>query len=92
MPWEYTALLSRPVPIDSCPVCQDKPFDPFMRGMVQRSCRTWFTRVKRPYCALICAICHAMVGYEDPDGNHEFLSVRKLRKARDTYQKSGGGE
>jgi len=83
MPEEYLMLKDLPVPIDACPLCEDEPFDPMMRGMVQRGKRKWLVGKPRPYCLLICAHCHGMVGYEDPDGNHAFLSSRRLRKERE---------
>ncbi len=64
MPIEYTLLRDAPVPLTHCPACGDRPFDPFMRGMVQRSKRKWFIGPKRPYCALICSKCKEIVTHE----------------------------
>ncbi len=68
MPIECNLLEGTNVPIDSCPRCQ-APFEPFLRGMVQRSPWTWRTLwlpigKPRSYCALICRACKKIVGYE----------------------------
>lgn len=63
MPVEYEYLINRPVPLDRCPRCGDRPFDPFLRGMVQN----WWRRLRgKPYCALVCSKCKERVGYEEP--------------------------
>lgn len=72
MPREYTLLCGRPVPLENCPKCGARPFDPFLRGLVQKTgigflvelWRAW--REKRParYCALICWDCKEIVDYE----------------------------
>ena len=69
MPWEYGALVDAPVPLATCPKCGAQPFDPFLRGTVQRSERPWWRPwwgPTRPYCALICWKCKEIVGYESP--------------------------
>jgi hypothetical protein len=66
MPLEFTQLLNAPVPLAFCPVCKDKPFDPFMRGMVQRPKRAWWIGPRQPYCALICSKCKEIVAWENP--------------------------
>lgn len=66
MPIEYCQLEHAPCPLAFCPACGDKPFDPFLRGMVQRSKRKWLVGPKQPYCALICSKCKEIVGYENP--------------------------
>lgn len=67
LPIEYLQLADKDVPIAFCPKCGDKPFDPFLRGMVQRSVRKWwFFGPPRPYCALICSKCKEIVSYEWP--------------------------
>jgi hypothetical protein len=62
MPIEYTLLKDKPIPLKDCPYCGE-PFEPFLRGQVQSALRRFF---KRPYCALICWECKAVVGYEKP--------------------------
>ncbi len=66
MPIEVELLEHAPVPITKCPLCGAEPFDPFMRGQVQRWPRPWwkFWGKTRPYCALICWTCKEIVGYE----------------------------
>lgn len=66
MPIEYTLLKDQPCKIKTCPNC-GKPFEPFLRGQVQRP-RRWlgFLGPKRDYCALICAECMEIVGHESP--------------------------
>jgi hypothetical protein len=69
MPVECELLKDAPVPLEECPVCGENPFEPFLRGLVQRGTRGWcgFGR-RRPYCALICSMCKNIVGYEEPVG------------------------
>lgn len=63
MPIEYTLLKDKPAPLEACPKCNDQPFDPFMRGMVQ----VWWRRTfGMPYCCVICSRCKKIVGYEKP--------------------------
>ena len=67
---EAMELKDAPRPIDVCPKC-DAPFDPFMRGQVQRWPWPWWKLwlpigKPRPYCALICWHCKEIVGYEKP--------------------------
>lgn len=70
MPIECVLLANEPVPIKQCPACHHAPFEPFLRGEVQRSKYTWFGiwpfAKKRDYCALICWQCKTIVGYESP--------------------------
>jgi hypothetical protein len=69
MPIEALLLDTKASPLARCPRCGDQPFDPFMRGQVQRSPRSLFSwppfRYRR-YCALICWACKNIVGYEWP--------------------------
>ena len=65
MPVEFLLLKGEPVGIYWCPCCMASPFEPFLRGIIQRRRRTWYLR-KRPYCALICGECKALVGWEMP--------------------------
>jgi hypothetical protein len=74
VPWECAFLDRLPPPLDSCPRCGATPFEPFRRGQVQRSPWRWwglwlFGRM-RPWCAVICAKCKDIVGYEDPGGGY----------------------
>ncbi len=70
MPREATDLQNARVPIPRCPECGVRPFEPFMRGMVQRGLFgqlfAWLRREEdwRRYCALICWSCKKIVGYE----------------------------
>ncbi len=67
MPIEYLLLRDCPVPIERCPYCGAHPFRPFLRGLVQRSRRSWWGLGRpRPYCALICSECQIIVGHERP--------------------------
>jgi hypothetical protein len=68
MPIEATWLEKAPVPLGKCPHCESVPFRPFMRGQVQRSMWEWWNiwGKSRAYCALICADCKQIVGYEHP--------------------------
>lgn len=52
------------MPIEKCPKCGAEPFDPFLRGQVQRRKFKWFLWDPWPYCALICWNCKEIVGYE----------------------------
>lgn len=71
MPIEFSLLLRKPVKLTNCPRCGE-PFEPFLRGQVQRTKRSWFgLGRRRPYCALICWACKEIVGYEDPEGGFE---------------------
>ena len=63
MPIECELLAYQPSPFPACPYCQVEPFRPFMRGEVQGRWRKLFGR---PYCAVICAHCKEIVGYEKP--------------------------
>jgi len=74
MPLEAIALLMQAVPLEQCPLCGASPFTPFMRGQVQRkrwTCREGLRSIlcMRPfdYCALICADCKQVVGWERPE-------------------------
>ncbi len=69
MPIEATLLDGAPVSLASCPRCGDSPFNPFLRGQVQRWPYSWRTLwlpvgPARPCCALICWGCKDIVGYE----------------------------
>ncbi len=67
MPIETRLLAGKPSPLAACPKCGAAPFEPFMRGQVQRSPRPWwrpFWGPRRAYCALICWSCKNIVGYE----------------------------
>jgi hypothetical protein len=67
MPIEYTLLKDLPCSIHTCPYCHAQPFEPFMRGLVQRSNRKWFgLGPNQDYCALICSSCKQIVAYESP--------------------------
>lgn len=69
MPIESFQLETAPNRLTNCPKC-GKPFEPFLRGQVQRGSRSWFGFGKpRPYCALICRACKDIVGFEYPAGD-----------------------
>jgi hypothetical protein len=65
MPIEYAILRAYPPAIDRCPQCHE-PFSHFLRGQVQRSRRVLGFLWTRPYCAVICQQCKAIVGWEEP--------------------------
>jgi len=66
---ESVVLRDAPVPLVRCPKCGAEPFDPFLRGEVQRNPRKFIVfGPKRPYCALICRKCKEWVGWEAPPG------------------------
>jgi hypothetical protein len=67
VPVECAQLENAPVPLHVCPKCGASPFEPFMRGQVQRAKKT-ILRKSRHYCALICSICKDIVGHESPPG------------------------
>lgn len=72
MPIECSLLDGAPVPVLQCPACGIYPVRPFLRGQVQRLSRRWYAPwLRRPYCAVICRDCKAIVGYEDPKGGFE---------------------
>jgi len=71
MPIEAALLRDAPYPKVRCPKCGHFPLEPFMRGIVQRSCfrlslRGPFLINPQPYCAIICSQCKEIVGYEAP--------------------------
>jgi hypothetical protein len=65
MPTETEILDLYPYPVEACPACQ-RPFAPFLRGQVQRAKRFLGFLWQRPYCAVICYHCKAIVGWEQP--------------------------
>jgi hypothetical protein len=67
MPIEVWLLEGEPVPFEHCPQCGEI-FVPFLRGMIQRSRRSWLgLGPRRAYCALICSECKEIVGHESPN-------------------------
>lgn len=67
MPIEVAMLRNAAVALTECPNCHATPFDPFLRGQIQRPRRAWlFGKPRLCYCALICSMCKEIVGYEDP--------------------------
>lgn len=66
MPIESWLLENQPVPFEHCPACGEI-FVPFLRGMIQRSKRSWLgLGPRQSYCALICSECKEIVGHESP--------------------------
>ena len=65
MPIEADLLKNYPYALEACPKCGER-FPEFMRGMVQRSKRYLWVFWKRPYCAVICHGCKAIIGWEKP--------------------------
>jgi hypothetical protein len=67
VPIECDLLKDAAVPLRNCPKCA-APFEPFLRGQVQRSPIGWRWGwppwYHRPYCALICWACKEIVGWE----------------------------
>lgn len=83
---EYILLHSAPIPVSFCPKCLATPFEPFLRGQIQRARRTLFSWPPfklRPYCTLICRACKKIVGHEmPPDVKHNNTTpIRGLWKA-----------
>ena len=70
MPIECTLLRFAPVPLERCPKCGARPFEPFIRGYVQRF-RWWGLRPA--YCCLICTECKEIVGHEAPPPHNDGL-------------------
>ena len=66
MPIECVLLEDRPVPLPACPKCGARPFEPFIRGTVQRRKAKFFFWQPWPYCALICSRCKEIAAYESP--------------------------
>ena len=66
MPIEFAVLQHQPVPLEKCPRCGVEPFDPFLRGQVQRWKWSLLTLSIRPYCTIICSSCKEIVGHEHP--------------------------
>lgn len=70
MPIECDQLEGAAVPLPRCPKCGAEPFEPFLRGMVQRTfapiqrLKAWWRGEPFRYCALICWKCKDIVGYE----------------------------
>lgn len=75
MPPEVEKLRKMPVLLEVCPKCGTTPFEPFMRGQVQRSALwhplswlSWlwsaFELDPWPRYALICRVCKEVVGWE----------------------------
>jgi hypothetical protein len=78
MPIESSILLNRPEPIKTCPECK-KPFHSLMRGLVQRTRRSfWGLGRRRPYCCMICAECKEIVGWEDPELKKYHVKMKYL--------------
>ena len=71
MPIEYALLKDKPSPFEECPCCHERPFEPFLRGQVQRAKYSLWSLlfsvyIPRTYCAVICSECKMIVGYEKP--------------------------
>ena len=66
MPIESAVLRFKPEPLDACPSCGQRPFRSFMRGQVQRRRRFLWVLWRRPYCAVMCEGCKAIVAWEEP--------------------------
>jgi formate dehydrogenase maturation protein FdhE len=66
VPIEAVMLLGKSEPVSKCPKCGAKPFRSFLRGQIQRF--RWFG-LRKKYCAVTCADCKEIVGYEDGNGH-----------------------
>lgn len=66
MPIEVPVLQNQPPPIEKCPRCGVEPFEPFLRGQIQRGRWSLLKLEIRPYCSLICSACKEIIGYEHP--------------------------
>jgi len=70
MPVEAILLQAQWIPFRECPKCGAAPFEPFLRGQIQRGLfgQLWAWMRGDPnwrgYCALICSACKETVGYE----------------------------
>lgn len=72
MPIEAIELALKPPPLLECPKCGARPFEPFMRGQVQKTgfslllerWRAWREKREMRYCAVICWKCKEIVDYE----------------------------
>lgn len=77
MPMECFILKDKPTTIVRCPACNVYPFEPFMRGQVQKGWLEWVVELIRSrlsdrppcYCAVICSDCKEIVGWENIDGH-----------------------
>jgi len=66
MPAEFSLLMNQPEPLEECPRCKSKFFKSFLRGMVHRRRKRYFLWGAWDYCAVICASCKEIVGWESP--------------------------
>lgn len=66
MPIEVALLHGCPWAFERCPRCTAR-FSQCLRGQVQRSRRLCGVLWRRPYCAVICAGCRYIVGWESPE-------------------------
>lgn len=85
MPIEFIQLQDVPPPLDACPRCKAVPFEPFLRGQVQRPKRRWWWPFGaiRDYCAVICWSCKEIVGWEAPDHmKSEIIRPHRLSPGR----------
>lgn len=92
MPIEAGALTMQEPPFQKCPQCGAEPFTPFMRGQLWRcwwwSWAGWKATVwGRPfdYCAVICADCKNVVGWERP---HDLEALMQKYERHQAIQKS----
>jgi len=73
---EYVSLRDAPEVFESCPNCGQSPFRSFLRGGVQRRKKRWIWWGSWGYCAVICARCTEVVGWESPlQTNTELIST-----------------
>lgn len=66
MPIEFSMLGKQKQPVIQCKNCGNFTNDPYLRGLIQRSKRWFWIGPKRDYCAIICAFCDSIKGWESP--------------------------
>lgn len=66
MPIEFTLLDGQACKVTRCTKCHADPFEPFLRGQIQRWPYKFLFWIPRDYCALICSKCKKIIGYESP--------------------------
>lgn len=81
MPIEAAALSEWPYPEVDCPKC-GKRLIPFNRGQVQRRKKSLLGKTQ-PYCAIICAACKEILGWEDPtEALHNYERTQRIREQK----------
>jgi len=81
MPIEYEQLAGTPWPwpMEECPKCGFTTAYDFQRGCVQRHKRKWGFLWKQDYCAVICAKCKEILGWESPPVDYGQVILREVQ-------------